>query len=142
MRFGNDNLLISLGGLLFWDVGYKEPDMLGEDESQDYTLMQYTGLKDKNGVEIYEGDIVRRHLNVAKTYDAESGYEERDYRHPELVPFIGVVKLRYNGWRLDCRKPIQKLDGHGVIRAASLAFSKAHSEVIGNIWEHSGLVGD
>ncbi|KKK78412.1 hypothetical protein LCGC14_2843860, partial [marine sediment metagenome] len=32
MRFGNDNLLISLGGLLFWDVGYKEPDMLGEEE--------------------------------------------------------------------------------------------------------------
>lgn len=80
-------------------------------------LMQYTGLHDKNGREIYEGDIIITH--------PKEKYE---------IPKIGVVQYG------DCQPMFQYKSGDGEEYSIwNNNFYRTY-EVIGNIFENPGLL--
>ncbi len=87
---------------------------LGENKTR-FFLMQYTGLKDKNGKEIYEGDIVR-------LYEWEQGFE---YTDRKVVFFQGCFKVEDMNDGYFCNIDLVNL---------SLC------EVVGNIYENPELL--
>lgn len=80
-------------------------------------LMQSTGLKDKNGVEIFEGDIVKTTRFLGRS-DEVGGFYEYDKE------FIGIVKYLEGAWLIDTGND-----------AVHLWTEIEENEVIGNVYE-------
>lgn len=100
------------------DTGYGEVDNSHSEyyDANCFELMQSTGLKDKNGTEIYEGDIVQHSEKPNPCFS---------------YPFE-VVQARTGEWRLDNFRC-------GTV----LAFSNQDElEVLGNIYETPELLED
>jgi len=102
-----------------------EPN-LGFWNMHDLELMQYTNLKDKNGVKIYEGDIVKC---------IERDYEKGGWYSDERVK--GVVKFSSNwGVKIDV-----KFDStQRILDNSPLLENYNKFQVIGNIYENPELL--
>ena len=96
---------------------------LDTDDYEDIIVEQYTGLKDKNGKEIYEGDIIQETIITDDTTDGTYRYEV--YWDEDTLC-----------WSI---KGISDIDYH---LRDDLWETNASREVIGNIHENPELLGD
>jgi len=107
------------GGGTMWPVREIDFDRakayvgLHEQDFDALALMQFTGLTDKNGREIYEGDIMRSKNSVVQIIWADKGYSD-------AVGFAATNAKHGN-----------EMNIHHFVR---------HGEVIGNIHENPNLV--
>ncbi|MCG7385080.1 YopX family protein [Paenibacillus sp. ACRRY] len=93
-------------------VTLNEGDNSVTDTLEMFQLMQYIGLKDKNGKEIYEDDII----------------QIKDH------PFEGAIKID-NNYRVSFNERMELCAGSWLLHRVLYC-----SEVIGTIWEHPHLL--
>ena len=101
-------------------------EVLEEQKMGKLVLMQFTGLLDKNGKEIYEGDIIYYNQGLSKGGVNSLG----EYELPRLLDGIRVVAWKDTGFDWD--------GSH-----SGLMFCKGGQdeyEVIGNIYENPELL--
>ncbi|MCI3922460.1 YopX family protein [Paenibacillus sp. TRM 82003] len=101
--------------------GFKEHMEIAETGDQNHSpMMQYTGLKDKNGKEIYEGDV----LHVLELTNKELS----SYASPvEFIDF-GFLVTEPNGTQV----PLACFH--------KSSYPLFEIEIIGNIYEHPSLL--
>jgi uncharacterized phage protein (TIGR01671 family) len=118
-----------------WNTQFDEPKMLYSDENSNLdiffeynptnNLMDWTTLRDKNGREIYEGDI----LNLSKDSEPKNIYFV-EYKNDRF--WLSQYTGKFDGYDLNSFNDFY-------YRICLSAYCK-DSVVIGNIWENPELL--
>lgn len=128
---------ISYNGTLILSCGIEGKKYINPNDNNRYILIQCTGLKDKNGKLIYEGDIIEvryigNQISLFKNEYSEQPETERFevFCHPEWLKFYA----KNDNYRKSCE--IHSLD---LERILINDYNKTY-EVIGNIYENKSLL--
>ena len=119
------------------------PSQLSDTPGNEVVLMQYTGLKDKNGREIFEGDIIKFAVERDFTdYHGEWTDKEVVYRNGQWI----ASYVRSERGRLPRGYVADELTNHILHWDKDAVFddtghwSTVDGEVIGNIYENPELL--
>ena len=103
-------------------------------ESDQYILMQYTGLKDKNGKEIYDGDILCVYFDTDYSIQEKMFVKWDKYSDGEYVSCLECWTI------LDIKNLGNTTPLSEVNAGSTYGHSDFQVEVIGNIYENSELL--
>ena len=94
-------------------------------------LLQYTGLKDKNGREVYEGDLLKKVLTIDVTALGEKSAEIETH---EIIGYVKFEKGHFGIYFI-------KHTSHKEAENSFYPFlNEKEYEIIGNIFENSELL--
>jgi len=116
-------------GIYYWHIPYSldgeeiigEANLVGLSEllrHDNFVVQQYTGLTDKNGNLIFEGDIVQ--------YNQNSSYDNMDFIAKWSDDKLGFI--------------FQSNSGEQLVNQTPHLNRFKHLEVVGNIFEHENLL--
>ncbi len=124
-------------------------------KEEDLKIMQCTGLKDKNGKLIYEGDIIVI-PNQYPFYDYKNKEDMKqslnstkgEIKGESVLNYIGIVEWIYSQWQYvyHCVNPNKQGISEGINQGLNdFGFDETENtcyEVIGNIYENPELLKD
>lgn len=128
-RAWDGEIMLNADVLAFEDYG-----LLKDQLSSEPALMQYTGLKDKNGKEIYEGDILETPYeyngNEYTNQDDEAGLYRGKIHYRPSKGFIQTHVIMFDDYE----------EADTWSKRGDLEIRSSYTRVIGNIYENPELI--